>query len=57
MLAECGLQAGRAPATAWRCDDPGMELVPLAALRVPATRGLGPERLLSRVPQPIFKLL
>lgn len=43
MLAEYGVQPGGAPA--WRCDDLGMELVPVAALRVPATRGLDPERL------------
>jgi hypothetical protein len=45
MLAEYGLQAGRASESAWRCDDTGIELVPVSALRVPMTRGLDPERL------------
>lgn len=43
MLAVYGLQPVRAPDR--RCDEPGAELVPLAELRVPATRGLDPERL------------
>lgn len=43
MLAEYGMQPGGAPA--WRCDDAEVELVPVTALRVPATRGLDAERL------------
>ena len=39
------VQPGRA--RAWRCDDVGMELVPVAELRTPATRGLDAERLRS----------
>jgi hypothetical protein len=45
MVAEYGVQPGQTPA--WRCDDVGMELVPVAELRTPATRGLDAERLRS----------
>jgi ParB-like chromosome segregation protein Spo0J len=43
MVAEYGVQPGNA--LAWRCDDVGMELVPVAELRTPASRGLDAERL------------
>ena len=45
MLTEYGFQPGRPPAPTWHCDDPGVELVPLVALRVPLGRGLDPQRL------------
>ncbi|MGB6452252.1 MAG: hypothetical protein WBE92_15990 [Steroidobacteraceae bacterium] len=47
MLVECGLHASGATAPAWRCDEPNAELVPVVELRVPAARGLDPERLRS----------
>lgn len=44
LLAEYGLQPGRAAEPAWRCDEAGIELMPAAALRGPTTRGLDLER-------------